>query len=646
MAAHNDSSLSLPPPIVDTLCQRLYRARQRNPYEQSFIPNDDLDDILSRETISQVIVSLFPGCSCVQHDKLLNQIDPQSDGDQNESRKKLFGILILRKIPGAVIHFIEEDIWDRHLPFHRDSNDEGLEYHKDVKSPARYPILCSRNFSEQFEYFELSQRLFLAPSFDFNQDTAIHYRLHRDDPLPFIHENERESVCRKGGFSQVYKVLIHPAHHNLGYQGGYFAVKQLLHYTELEFNQEVNALNRVRKLNHPHLLRLLATYSQAGSYYLIFQWADSDLRAFWEQNPGPLPVPTSSRWMLDQCLGIAKGLRLIHSGRCTSGNEQSTLTGRHGDIKAANILLFAQTSASHASLGGILAISDFGLTKFHQQASCHRMYSNGVPATRTYRAPEGDLKKPISHLWDHWPLGCLYLEFIIWLLQGWDALEEFVKERAKEDHSGYPEATEDKFFNIGDLFIFKARRKKSVSRRIAALHGHPDCTELLHEFLDLISEGLLRIRANKRAICDDVIHRLEQMNDKCKIDEAYYTEKKKRFTKRPTNESDKSSPMCLSRATEAQRATNISLSINGTDISTEDRSYDSNNLEVLLLRRGQGPRPERVGICGLFALLVCCKEMDADEEDNSLATRHAAGTIGPPLALEHRAAILGPISLL
>ncbi|KAI3321993.1 kinase-like protein [Xylariaceae sp. AK1471] len=516
------------PPAIHRVQQGLREAIRPGFEGLEFVPNDELERLLTRNAISDVIRSTISG-PVSEGDpelaELLDQIDPKDQRNRYKSRKRLLAILIMAGIPGSIIHFLDEGIWDRHLPFEpqKYANDGQLEYIKDDGSRATCPFRCFENDHSKLMVFEGWQWKFVVPFFSFTQDKMQHLQLQHKIPLPFTEET---TVPIEGGYSQA--------------DGCSFAVKRLLSSTEENFNREVEALKLVRKFSHPHLIELLGTCNYRHSFYLIFRWADGDLRTFWQNNPVPNSDPTMALWVLQQCLGIAKGLSLIHSGKC-SPSPRTNLKGRHGDIKPCNILRYAPRAGSQDPKWGVLAISDFGLTRFHQDQSCWREYKHGPPATLTYRAPEGDLRRKVSYSWDIWPLGCLYLEFLTWLLQGWNAVVIFSEERQHEDRSGYPEVyREDKFFNLNRVKSFGACRKDSVIRRIHALYNHPGCNDLIHDFLDLISEDLIRIRNNRRAQCHQIVRRLEAMEKKCENDEAYYTLRQKRLTKKPTYESDKS----------------------------------------------------------------------------------------------------------
>jgi serine/threonine protein kinase len=116
-----------------------------------------------------------------------------------------------------------------------------------------------------------------------------------------------------------------------------------------------------------------------------------------------------------------------------------SVTARHGDIKPANILWFITKE------GIVLKLSDFGLTRFHREVSQFRMYDRLV-GSRTYRAPECDLKQPISPMYDMWSLGCVFLEFLSWYMLGFEeGVDDFAVQRVKDDTT--PHVRQDSFFN-------------------------------------------------------------------------------------------------------------------------------------------------------------------------------------------------------
>jgi len=60
---------------------------------------------------------------------------------------------------------------------------------------------------------------------------------------------------------------------------------------------------------------------------------------------------------------------------------------------------------------------------------------------------------------------------------------------------------------------------------IAGLHNHEACTDLIHDFLDLIQREMIIVESadGKRATCDRVRNRLREIERKCQSSVAYYT---------------------------------------------------------------------------------------------------------------------------
>ena len=91
--------------------------------------------------------------------------------------------------------------------------------------------------------------------------------------------------------------------------------------------------------------------------------------------------------------------------------------GRHGDINPGNILWYGDDLNTKERLGGTLKIADFGQAEVNSLLS--RTKRRSVANTLTYRPPECDLQPSvIRQSYDIWCLGCVYLEFVTWLLGG------------------------------------------------------------------------------------------------------------------------------------------------------------------------------------------------------------------------------------
>jgi serine/threonine protein kinase len=235
-----------------------------------------------------------------------------------------------------------------------------------------------------------------------------------------------------------------------------YAVKRLRHNNEDAFNLEVANLKRFSAKDHLHLIKLLVTFKWREQYYLLFPWADGNLKDFWEKYPTTSDLQRDYQltlWFIRQCLGIAEGLKMIHTldkpdtETVNSGTVHQN-HGRHGDLKPENILWFKEYQDKDPNCRGVLKISDFGLTRFHGTISKSQINAEGVAVTGTYRAPEYDVNKTVSQSYDIWTLGCVFLEFVTWYLLGWEEVDKFSKNRATEHVS---ELKEDVFYNFVTL---------------------------------------------------------------------------------------------------------------------------------------------------------------------------------------------------
>lgn len=215
--------------------------------------------------------------------------------------------------------------------------------------------------------------------------------------------------------------------------------------------------------SHPHLISLLATYEQLGVYFLIFPWADGDLNEFWKNiKPRPSFDMDTIKWAARQCEGIVHGLAKIHKYKTSNSNSETGFHeqryGRHGDLKPENILWFSDTE------GGILKISDFGLSEYSTDHSKAYRPKSKVATSMSYRAPECDLKGgQVGPSYDIWTLGCLYLEFVTWLLGGWDLIKKFEKKRMAFDPM-WSDMNTDTFFELVECS--NSKRPGAIAARV------------------------------------------------------------------------------------------------------------------------------------------------------------------------------------
>lgn len=183
------------------------------------------------------------------------------------------------------------------------------------------------------------------------------------------------------------------------------------------FHQEEKTLSAIQNIDHPHLVKPIASYQyhnhEEGCF--LFPWAErGNLKEFWKtEKTGPLKDSSTMAWMLKQMCGLSEALGILHE------NGRS-----HGDIKPENILLFEE-----GDYNGTLRIADVGLAKFHPEATERRILLRDITKTMTgttrYLSPEFVRENQIPRVFDVWSLGCVFIEFLIWTLHGYDGLFDF-----------------------------------------------------------------------------------------------------------------------------------------------------------------------------------------------------------------------------
>jgi serine/threonine protein kinase len=158
-----------------------------------------------------------------------------------------------------------------------------------------------------------------------------------------------------------------------------FAVKRLKSVYFSDFQHEAKMLLRVSNPRHPHIIKLVATYSQNGQFHLVFPLANGNLSSLWKSNPSPLQNLDLYRWIAYQCHGSASGLRHIqeHVDGLQASGSGNIESFRHGDIKPENILFLKE----NGNTTGSLVIPDLG-------SSCRESIADRIICSPLYATPE------------------------------------------------------------------------------------------------------------------------------------------------------------------------------------------------------------------------------------------------------------------
>jgi serine/threonine protein kinase len=253
------------------------------------------------------------------------------------------------------------------------------------------------------------------------------------------------------------------------------------------FQRERSSLHEVKALRNRHIIKHIATCERKASYYIIFPWANGGtLFDYWRRETGHPRTSELVLWSLRQMLGLSEALRALHQDLV--GDSHC----RHGDLKPDNILLFEEAKDRR------LVITDLGVSRIHNQPTEMRPGGTTTKATTlAYQAPEVSDREardePRHRTYDVWSVGCIFLEFVIWLIHDINAVNNFYAHRYRR-----PQNIHHSFYQINSTG--QAEPDTAVESAISALKADPRCTgdTALGALVKLIAEKVLVISVQNR----------------------------------------------------------------------------------------------------------------------------------------------------
>lgn len=193
---------------------------------RKFLPFNRMDHIFTYDAILKELKIHYGDWTSECLQTLAHDIyDVVESGSKLKSRRKIFGTLVRITKTACITQFIDEGLFDSDLPFYFPSSVEP--YQPVTRAPNggdRRPIQCftiPRWKTLERELFEQYQWEFQAPFFEVpptkgQRKRPIHYALRDNSVLPFTEDTEGEEpgAMYSGGYSEVWRVRIHPTHHS------------------------------------------------------------------------------------------------------------------------------------------------------------------------------------------------------------------------------------------------------------------------------------------------------------------------------------------------------------------------------------------------------------------------------------------------
>ncbi|OHF04102.1 protein kinase domain-containing protein [Colletotrichum orchidophilum] len=486
--------------------------------KEEYLPLGSFDMIFDIETIVSLIRAMYQTAS---EDEIIHKAG-QIWCDGTGSRRRIFATLVFMKQTSHIEDFILEKIFDHHLPLCHDT--KSMKGFRTLVGDDRVNTTLFQDWERvHVDLFYIYQRMIFVPFLSMGNGRLCSYVFDGNVRLPW----DKFEQKTMGGHGTIHRLEIHQSHHD--YKGDdttgrppCFAVKEINGADHESYRKELRALEQscAKVQKEKHLIKLLLTFQHGNKPYLVFEWADGNLEEFWKTRQVE-KSPSATKWMAQQCRGIANAIKRIH-GLATwqkeerppnPNSEEASVKdwGRHGDIKPTNILWFL----THGKDRDHLVVADLGLTRYHSSLTKSRvMRVDGY--TGTYRAPEIDLGNPISSKYDIWSLGCVFLEFCIWYLLGYEDVENFQRDRKLDRCSDDVDDIEepDHSYFVTSYMPHGGKRADlhpAVKKWVTRLRSSASCTNFISQMLDLIMNRMLVIDPKQRYSIDIISSELSRI---------------------------------------------------------------------------------------------------------------------------------------
>ncbi|KAF2787745.1 kinase-like protein [Melanomma pulvis-pyrius CBS 109.77] len=440
---------------------------------QKFFLPDVIDDEITTKNVKVAALSRFQRIFQKGFDDKIVQ-----------QTKKVFAILVMIEKPDAIKALLAEELNDSHLPLAAGS--DNILVSANGKAFLSFQLWKSKSRDEFLE----KQWWVQAPVL---KTSGQHIKLDPKCAMPI-------TDCKSVHFQPdctVHQGVLHTSRHQALITTGTntkVAIKEFLR-GPAPFDDEIYILDRILNIHHPHLIQHICSFVADNRHYVVFPWAGGgNLREYWEKQDHADRTADLFVWHLQQLLGEADALRVLHKINC-----------RHGDLKPENILYFDEKNN--------FVIADVGVSSIHKNPTIRRSDPTTSKATTpSYEAPDvvTGINSPRSRLYDIWSLGCIFLEFLVWFLFDHNSIDVFSGSRLR-------------FNTLKQSALWKVIVHPVVSEVIAALRSDPRCEgdTALGAVLDLISETLLRIEVKERHAADQVVDKLRTIYERAKSESSY-----------------------------------------------------------------------------------------------------------------------------
>ncbi|KAI1734660.1 hypothetical protein F4680DRAFT_470682 [Xylaria scruposa] len=459
---------------------------------EQFLIRSSLELVLDIETVKLILHEVKLGGNGVQIQTLADFIIKRA--------LPVFAILIKMSKPRLIKSFHVHDFKENMLPIKYEGrpSEWSVKSYFNTASDATLQKIFTQGewiYADVAEFCDTNQWHFIPLAFT---KERFRYSIPSDMRLPYT-PAAKELKTAGTNYSLVEKRSIYSECFQSNIRGVLdddenvcVAVKRLIQSNEEDAEKEATALENIRKSTNVHLIKAIAYIRTEPTrrYSFVFPWAQhGNLWDFWVRQDG---APRNREYLI-------KVFRQLTCLACAI-NELSDQRLRHGDLKPENIVCFKTdnglpNSEEKDSEDIRLVIIDVGLAKIHNKNTQLRAKTDTKVSTRRYAAPELETRpgKELSRRFDVWSMGCIFLEFAIWLIYGKQKLLEFTTGNAPEEFKFFE--TESTFLDSSEGLKQIASRHSSVNHLISKMQENPCCSNgtAIRRLIDLISSKMLAV---------------------------------------------------------------------------------------------------------------------------------------------------------
>ncbi|RSL39146.1 hypothetical protein CEP53_014279 [Fusarium sp. AF-6] len=459
-----------------------------------FLPNGSIDNLITKDSVYK---ELRAEPSLLAEDKA--ELESLVEFVLVSARKLFATTLLIgnsgHELQSRMKWFQDKDITDDSLPLQMSWWEKNCWY-ETANNGSGHIGEISIDLRELWKYdefvdFFFQQHRFLAPVFS---DTGLSYDFELETILPFT---ERDPDVKADRFGMTTQYRIHERHinqHTMDAGRPYYVdVKQAygdISEMDPSWENQVKLLSQLNSLNHEHLVRFLAAFRKGQKDgYFMFEWASGEnLRNLWRTFHRPKLTSGLVKSAFRQISGLTNAINRVYS-------DLHAGCWPYGDLEPEHILVF--NNDNDDELGTLkLGVADLWLAI--RNTKSEHMYR--VKGGWWYEPPELSslglyFKGPQPRASYIWSMGCILLEFLIWLMYGEDGLDIFNQEKPSSLSSDGKYFYQGKREGQGGMLI--TRVHPVVVEWMDHMAADPACevgTTALGNLLDLIRTRLLVVK--------------------------------------------------------------------------------------------------------------------------------------------------------